>query len=130
MRFRKHRTAGHDRGRTASRHRGDRDRRQERLPAAAFRGPFTVDGANNVSEVGNLTNSNGAWANAESDLVQNDLGNVAGGHFFVLSNICRGACVTGFAGDESPVPEPGTIAMLGLGLLATGVLVRRSKSRA
>jgi hypothetical protein len=116
--------------------------------APSSAGGFTSGGAGNVSEFGNfnltiddfdgfshaadsisftLTNTGGTWSNAASVLMPNDKGYLAGSHVFVQSAACQGACVTGFAADSSPVPEPATFAMSGAGILLVGAVIRRAK---
>jgi PEP-CTERM motif-containing protein len=87
----------------------------------------------------NLTNTGGTWASAADVRKFNSMGFWAGAHIFVCQEFeINGNCtngslppgvvaVTGFAaGAATPsVPEPGSLALLGGGLLALGGLVRR-----
>ncbi len=85
--------------------------------------------ANSISFT--LTNLSGTWANASSVLVANALGFTAAAHIFVESASCTDsdgnlqACATGFAANGAPIPEPGTLALFGTGLLGVAGLVRR-----
>ena len=84
-----------------------------------------------------LTNLSGTWATAH-DVTDNSAGNFwAAAHIFVCSDAtCTaqklntdGTGLTGFVGGAATtgVPEPATIALLGLGLLSTGGIARRFK---
>jgi hypothetical protein len=88
-----------------------------------------------------LTNTSATWLDAASVLATNADGNVAALHVFVTSSpadASNGAIVTGFAsGDETggggggggSVPEPGTIVLLGSGLLVTFAKLRKKLVR-
>lgn len=115
-------------------------------------GPYTVDnppGTTNVSDFGRfnmtiddfdgfahstnslsfvVTNTGGTWANAMTVVTANAKGFYGAAHIFVESGLCTGACVTGFAGN-GVVPEPGSIAMFGTGLLVAGYTLRRKLLR-
>jgi hypothetical protein len=101
-------------------------------------GPFTDGGAKNISTFGvfnqtidtfdgfphssdklsfTLTDTSGTWASASDVLTRNAGGFFAAGHVFVTSspaNAANGAIATGFAGA---VPEPTSLALLGLGVV-------------
>jgi len=71
-----------------------------------------------------LTDTSGTWASASDVLTANDLGFLAAAHIFVTSfpaDASNVAIAVGFAagtGPSSPVPEPATLALVGLGLAA------------
>jgi len=73
-----------------------------------------------------LTNNAGFWSSAADVLKINDAGYLAAAHIYV-----NGTDVTGYAGNggETPVPEPGTIVLLGAGLFGLGIFSRRRLSR-
>jgi hypothetical protein len=76
----------------------------------------------------NLINNGGTWTDAANVLTPNAGGYLAAAHIFVQSDLCDGACVTGYAANGDPaVPEPGTLALLGAGLIFIGGAIRRFK---
>jgi hypothetical protein len=93
------------------------------------------DAANMISFT--ITNLSGTWANAADVLTGNSLGNIAATHTFVCTAPCTlaaGALATGFAsvgeggGPPVLVPEPATLALVGLGLAIAGVARRRKQA--
>lgn len=71
-----------------------------------------------------LTDTSGTWGSASNVLVSNSMGFSAASHIFVQNTSCTGACATGFAANGA-VPEPGTLALVGSGLVSVGVMVRK-----
>ena len=116
-------------------------------------GPVTDGGSGNVSSFGVfnqtnnsfdgfghssttisfvLTNTGGTWASAADVLAANADGFVAEIHGFSCTDTaqsdCTEAIVTGFAVNgepTNPVPEPGTLTLLGTGLLTMAGFLRR-----
>lgn len=80
-----------------------------------------------------ITNTSGSpWTSASNVLVANNDGYVAAIHAFACAqpgcSTSSGAAVTGFAANGvGVVPEPGTIALFGMGLLGAGVAIRRRR---
>ena len=79
-----------------------------------------------------LQNTGGSWADANSVLTGNSQGHLAAAHIFITSspaNQSNGAIVTGFASgsDAPPVPEPGSLALLGTALAAMGFIRRQPR---
>jgi hypothetical protein len=82
----------------------------------------------------NVENTSGTWADASSVLTANTAGYLAGAHIYVQSSACTdekgnpAACITGYAVNGDPVvPEPGTLALLGAGLIFIGGAIRKFK---
>lgn len=120
-------------------------------------GAVTDGGSGNVSEFGvfnqtfnsfdgfthssttisfTLTNTSATWNSAADVLAANNDGNVAEIHAFVCAdngevdcNATAGAIVTGFAADSN-VPEPASLSLFGIGLIALAGMVRRYRVQA
>ena len=78
-----------------------------------------------------LTLTSGSWANAASVLTNNAGGFEGAAHIFATTspaNASNGAIVTGYAGSGGPgvpVTEPGSVLMLGAGLLGFGLFRKK-----
>ena len=72
-----------------------------------------------------LTKSSGSWANAAGVLTPNSAGATAAAHIFVVGSDCGGTICTGYASNGTAVPEPGTLALVGSGLVGLGAAVRK-----
>ncbi len=82
-----------------------------------------------------ITNTSGTWSSAANVLIANSQGNTAAAHVFVESSTCTDgsgklvACATGYAGNGTNVPEPGTLSIFGTGLLGLAGLIRRRMNK-
>ncbi len=76
-----------------------------------------------------ITLSSGTWASSLDVLTPNSGGSRAGVHAFPCQtpgcSATQNALATGFAAEGTRVPEPGTLALLGAGLLGLAALRRR-----
>jgi hypothetical protein len=80
-----------------------------------------------------LTNLSGTWGTDSDVLTPNPDGHLAASHIFVTAfpaDASNGALATGFAsnGPTTPVPEPATLALIGIGLLGMALLMRRGRA--
>lgn len=83
-----------------------------------------------------VTNTGGTWSGDTDVLADNGDGHTAAAHIFVTTspaNASNGALATGYASDGTapPIPEPGSLLLLGMGLASTGGfgLVRRRRQK-
>ena len=81
-----------------------------------------------------LTDGSGTWASADSVLIGNASGNLAGAHIFVTSfpaNASNGAIVTGFASGSGnvPVPEPSSLALFSLSMFGLSFWAARRRRK-
>lgn len=74
-----------------------------------------------------LTDIGGTWADENSILINNNHGYLAAAHISVGWNQSGGALATGYAanGNPTPAPEPGSLSLLGLGLIGLSRIQRR-----
>jgi hypothetical protein len=79
-----------------------------------------------------LTNTSGTWAGAANVLTPNASGYDVAAHIFVTADPAdgsNGALATGFATNGPAVPEPGSLALFGSGLIGLAGMLRRKLQR-